>query len=65
MMATLNGCHCHRIPQESRPCLSCRGRQEQAEAGHRCMECGVGLFDGVETQQKRCSECQEELGHYW
>ncbi len=47
-----NGCTCHCIPAESRPCIACRSRSISAKA---CHNCKIGLLSG---EGLLCTQCQ-------
>lgn len=60
MLSTTNGCTCFAINMNRDPkelwktCISCRGR---AKAIYFCKSCGVGLYNGNETEHMLCTAC--------
>lgn len=65
MMSTPNGCTCHQIPAESRPCIGCRGRDDSAERGVWCSKCYGGCYEDEYRESERsfvCADCWYDGG---
>jgi len=59
-----NGCTCHFL-HAGQVCISCRGRAQAAQEGHKCSKCGVGIFGDEEIPRRQCSNCYyEEIDKY-
>ena len=41
MLSDANGCVCHLLQSDARPCYAC---SERAKSHKKCKRCGIGLF---------------------